>query len=1502
MVGAVDPPADLSSARVVLLGTGTHEPGSDLLDVPAVRSTVTDLSAALIDRCGVAPGRIDVVLDAASPMEMGDAIAATAADAGDVLLLYYVGHGLISESGALGLACRASRGAGGLEHRTLAYATVRRYLADYLQGGPARSVVAVLDCCFSGQAVGSLGEASDLAAISGAFVLTSAGRDELAMAPSGARHTAFSGALLRLIQTGDPALPARITLLDAVRHLSRVLPEAGFPRPRCRADGLAGTRVLIANPVTAVTPTVPGASRPGIVPGGKTPYRGLAYFGTGDAAWFFGRERMVAQLVGALGRRYDDPAPLLLVGASGAGKSSLLRAGLLPALGYGDLPVPGSAQWPRVVLTPGGDPFWALAKGLAPVLDRDPGELAGTLRGSVQGLAEALAKGPGQGWRVVLVVDQFEEVFTACRDDAVRARFVAALCAAATGEQPRALAVLGVRADFYAQCADHAGLAAALQDPVLVGPMRVAELHDAIEKPAALAGLAVQPGLVGLLLADLGVQLADRDHAAPYEPGRLPLLSHALLTTWRDCGQLTIEGYQATGGIGGALARTADQALQRVPPAGKATALALLLRLVQVGEASEDTRRRATQAQLTAEFPDAEVLDTVLAVFTAADTRLIIQEDGTVQLAHEALITAWPTLRGWLEEDRAGALAAQQLADAAQRWAADGEDPGQLYQGVRLDLAETLLDEPGPPAGPAGGPYAGALAGRFLRASMAARATARKAARRRRRRWYAAIAVMAVLVLVAGVTATAAVVSGRQRDAQQLLAAARTALNTADGLRTDHPADALRLGVTASSLASATGDATTIQAAHNGLVSTIAASWYLGALRTAPDLTGLDAGPGNWLLTLNQRGEIGLWDTSSGTAQPVYLGPAGGPVTQEEFTPARQLLVTVAANGPLTVWSLADRRAPRRLGSAPAGTVPITAIRASPDGTRLFTGDYDGSVAVWNLTNPAHPVRQGGASPPCWPRCDPVQDMAMRADGKTLVSVDRTAVTTWHVPAAGNPRYGGVTQLPDLGTAFAATNDFSHLSIVPELDTSISTSIRPDGMAVAVGGSTGNNAAAALLAGTRPDPAQPGHTRVLALLPGHELHVDQVLFSHDGTMVATLGAQGSVQLWSVTNPDHPVLEHVLPDQGPQLAGVTFSADDGVLFTATRDGTVSRYSTQGLAEPIGAETLPSTRWLVWADPESTDVVTTARPDAYEVAAADLTHRILVTSTPASESVRLLMGGQGSVPGDKSDGTFSVWQLNATGPPGELRKLRTIQHQHSITALTLAPVRHLLVVGTGLGGVDLWDLTRPSQPRQLSHMDGARLGIGAVEITAVAVSPDGRTLAIGTAGMGVIIMNISDTSRPLQRARLTEPEGPVHGLAFSSDGTTLATGSSDGLLRLWDVHGQGKPSLTSAQAGTGGPIVSAAYSPRTRLLATGAADGTVTLWDATDPQDPVTLQTLAGPADGAGDVQFSADGQYLAATDELQKLTRWYVQAANNVIADPFNAACNLAPDPRCKPVR
>lgn len=1490
---------DLSSARVVLLGTGTHEPDSDLADVPAVRATVLDLREALIDLCGVAPERIDVVLDAASPMEMGDAVAAAAADAQDLLLLYYVGHGLISGTGALGLASRASRGDGGLEHRSLAYSTVRRYLTDYLQTGPARSVVVVLDCCFSGLVVGGLGEASDLATISGAFVLTSAGRDELAIAPPGARHTAFSGALLQLLRAGDPALPAKVTLLDAVRHLRLVLPRAGFPRPRCRADGLAGTRILVANQASVTVPAASGGGRPGTEPAGSPPFPGLRYFDTEDAAWFFGRERMVTQLVEALARRYDDPAPLVVLGASGAGKSSLLRAGLIPALGYGALDIPGSARWPRIVFTPGEDPFGALAVKLSPVVDRECDELARSLRESVQGLSEALAN---RSEPLVIVVDQFEEVFTACRGDTARTRFIAALCAAAGGDRPTALVVLGVQADFYASCTTYPGLTTALQDHVLVGPMRPGEVREAIEKPASLAGVAIEPGLVELLLSELGVGPDNDDVAAgrpaaekspvSYEPGKLPLLSHALLATWQLRGDLTVKSYQATGGIAGALGKTADEALTNLPPAARSMARSVLLRLVQVGEGSQDTRRRMTLAQLAAEFPAPGVLDTVLARFTAADSRLLSRDDGTVQLAHEALITRWPTLRGWLAGNRDEALLAQQVAEAAQRWIADREDPAHLYRGSRLALTEHLIQDSGRSAHPLPVPYLGAQAVRFLRAGQAGR-------RRVRRRWYSAAAAMTVLLLVAGVTFASWLSSNRQRDVQHRLAAVQSELATAGSLRSYRAADALQRGVTASWLAGSTGDEGMVQAANGGLVTTIAASWYLGAVRTLPDLSSLNEGPDGWLVTVDKQGSISLWDTTSGAARAVPLGPFDGPVTRSEFTPTGNLVVVTAgsassADGTLSVWDLADRAAPRLLGKFLAGTTPITAISMSKDGARLYTGDYEGAIAVWNIADPARPALEGRAEPPCWPHCDWVEGVAMRADGKTLISVsvgaDATA-TTWRVPATGNPAYVGDTQLADLTTAFPASS-FDRSLISNQLDTRVSVNIGPGALTVALGGSTVENVAAALLAEapSQATPVAQGPTKLIARLPGHFLHVDKVLFSHDGELLATHGADQSVRLWDVSDPGHPVLRHVWPDQGTSWQDMTFSPDDRVLLTGGSDGTVSEYLTEGLVLPTGTRQLPADEGLVWADPAADGILAERDLESRLAVAVDPASRLLAIGTLATETSTMGSNAQGPYfkPGDESDADLTLSRVDAKLA---VTPIHTIPNQHSITALALSSTRSLLIVGTGLGDVDLWDVHVPSQPVELSDTSGATTGIGDVEITAVAASPDGRTLAVGTYGQGVVVLDIGNLAKPVLQARLTEPAGSVDGLAFSPDGTTLAVGGTDGQLRLWSMHEQGTPTLTAVLA-TAGPLVSAAYSPHVPLLATGAADGSVTLWDANDPQSPVMLQTLAGPTNGAADLRFSADGQYLVATDGRKQISRWFVQSADDIVADPSGVACHI----------
>ena len=336
-----------------------------------------------------------------------------AKQAQDVLVVCYVGHGLVSPGGELYLATTSTeRQPELLAYTALAYAAVRTSLLQ----SPARSIVVILDCCFSGKAVGVLGAldsavAVDLAQVSGGYVLTSAAPEEVALAPPGARHTAFTGELIGLLVRGDPDGPPLLTLRYAFQHLTRVLPARGFPKPHRRASEWIDDLVLAPNPAYRAvedTPPEPDA----VVPAGDVcPYPGLAAFRTEDARWFFGRERVTTELLGRLAARLDQARPLVLVGASGSGKSSLLRADLLPALSAGTLLVPGSRTWPQLLLTPTADPVGELAARVARLAGMQPGvvraELVADPCGFIATVRRALTAWAGggdtSGVRVVLV-------------------------------------------------------------------------------------------------------------------------------------------------------------------------------------------------------------------------------------------------------------------------------------------------------------------------------------------------------------------------------------------------------------------------------------------------------------------------------------------------------------------------------------------------------------------------------------------------------------------------------------------------------------------------------------------------------------------------------------------------------------------------------------------------------------------------------------------------------------------------------------------------------------------------------------------------------------------------------------------------------------------------------------------------------------------------------------------------------------------------------------------
>jgi hypothetical protein len=466
------------------------------------------------------------------------------------LLVYLVCHGLVGDGAELYLATAATTDpVQGLPYRALPYRT----LLTILRASPARTIAIVLDCCFAGLAGAPAGPQQfdailERAPLQGGVVLTAAARDEHALAPPGERYTNFTGALIRLLREGDPAGPRDLTIDYVYRHLSSSLPEQ---RPHLRSTDTAAALVLAPNPAYQAQVTWRQTEPPADV---ACPFRGLRPFGPEDARFFVGR----GDLVDLIGTSVESGSGLIpLIGASGSGKTSVLRAGVVPAM--------ASRGWTVATMTPGTSPL--------AVLEEHAASLAGHSR-------------------PLLIVDQFEELFVG---DAANGSEEAETFIAALMRLP--LTVLaGLRADFYGQFLQHPFLAEAARiRQVVVPPLSTSELRHIIVKPAELAELRLEEGLVDTFLEEAGGR-RDRDQAAV-----LPLLSHALRETWqrRSGNMLTLAGYRDTGGIVGAVARSAEQVYISLDDNGQQALRELALRMVFLSADSEDTRRKLPLGDLS---------------------------------------------------------------------------------------------------------------------------------------------------------------------------------------------------------------------------------------------------------------------------------------------------------------------------------------------------------------------------------------------------------------------------------------------------------------------------------------------------------------------------------------------------------------------------------------------------------------------------------------------------------------------------------------------------------------------------------------------------------------------------------------------------------------------------------------------------------------------------------------------------------------------------------------
>ncbi|MBN1564708.1 MAG: protein kinase, partial [Anaerolineae bacterium] len=419
------------------------------------------------------------------------------------------------------------------------------------------------------------------------------------------------------------------------------------------------------------------------------PYKGLRAFEEVDASDFFGRETLVGKIVASMGDDHPLVRFVAVVGPSGSGKSSVVQAGVIPALRRGALP--NSDRWFIVNMVPSAHPIQSLETLLLSVSVRPIPDLHARLISDECALLDTVGNIlTGARDELVLVVDQFEELFTLVQDEAERAQFLALIRVAVTTANSRIRVIVNLRADFYDRPLLYEGFGGLIQARTqLVLPLTESELERAITAPATNAGVMLEPNLVAAMLADVYA-----------EPGALPLLQYALTEVFeRRQGRLmTLQGYEDINRISGALARRADRVYEGLTDEQKATARQMFLRLVTLGEeGTDEMRRRASRSELLSVIHNTKRLEELLDIF--GRHRLLsfdhepVTREPTIEVAHEALLREWRTLRRWLEEGREDVIQQRRLARLADDWLAAGQDSSFLLRGSQLELVEDWLSQ-----------------------------------------------------------------------------------------------------------------------------------------------------------------------------------------------------------------------------------------------------------------------------------------------------------------------------------------------------------------------------------------------------------------------------------------------------------------------------------------------------------------------------------------------------------------------------------------------------------------------------------------------------------------------------------------------------------------------------------------------------------------------------------------------------------------------------------------
>jgi WD40 repeat protein/serine/threonine protein kinase len=1164
----------------------------------------------------------------------------------------------------------------------------------------------------------------------------------------------------------------------------------------------------------------------------ENPYKGLRAFTAADHKDYFGREKITDKLVKRLGETTDLARFLAVVGPSGSGKSSLVKAGLIPAIWKGALP--NSEKWFVIEMLPGARPLDELEIALTKVAANHTGNIHEHLERDEFGLNRvASLLLPNDGSDLVLVIDQFEEVFTLVEDEKARQHFLNLLHHAVTQPRSRVRVVVTLRADFYDRPLHYPQFGELVRSRMeTVLPLSADELERAIAKPAEQVGVKFEPGLVASIVSEVN-----------YQPGALPLLQYALTELFerRDKRTLIREAYQAIGGTVGALAKRADEIYLDLDDAGKEAARQMFLRLVTLGEGTEDTRRRVARSELLAiavgakrDAPSSDAADLMDDVIdTYAEYRLLSLDNDpgtrtpTVEVAHEAILREWERLRVWLNESREDVRLQRQVMTLAAEWHGAKQDASFLLRGARLEVFEKWIQETQLALTEKERAYVEAsLTQRTKEESDEKTRQARElklakdtitAQKRAANRLRLLVAVLVVAVL--GALGLSGVAVSNATEAQNARATSDANFAQAQELSLVNGAQA--------ALVNGNGDLARALAvvANRGANPSGQAQVMLGEAAYAPGTVHLYREPsgGSWGVVFNPDGRTAVtvneliifWDLNTGEELRHISAPGRTVAHNREWLIFSPDGSSIAMPTDYNI-DFIDVETGEVLRTLSGHTNVVRSVNFSPDGQTLVSGSLDNTLIVWDMAT-GTPLRTLSGHE------DDIQSVAYSPDGTRIISSsDDTTLILWDAAKGEiihrfnedhsvyqNPTMGAMFS-PD-GRTIAASSQTSLTSwdaqtfeLIWQVETGFSMrlTMSHDGRHILVG--SGNHA--------RLFDAADGS--LVMTLQGHTAEVIGVDLSADDRYAVTSSFDGTIRLWDLhygaqTAPPMELVgggAHVaLSHDGVYMLVSSSNGDEGLLtlYDVASGAEISRFGSDGIAfrnlffgwrflpvafSPDGQYAISSAMTVEQEEIVTIDETGAETPQTIETTPVFLVLWDVATGTIVHEygpipinpfrdyneeitALQFHPDGRSFIAVSR-DENVTVWDVES----GTL--LRSFGHYDGSYSAVFSPDGRTVLMGETANTIGLWDF----ESGELIRRFGAFRTPHTIRIRTVTFSPDGRYFASGDDNSLIIVWDV-ETGQVLHR--FVGHQGGIWSLDFNADGTQMLSGSTDGVIILWDV---------------------------------------------------------------------------------------------------------------------